>query len=69
MPTAGSMQKDYGINGCLPKGSPPIIPFPFCRVTCLGILLSFSPFSFGKSFYGKGAKKKNKQQFFKLFNA
>jgi hypothetical protein len=27
-------------------------------------LLSFSPFSFGKSFYGKGAKEKNKQQNF-----
>jgi hypothetical protein len=27
---AESVQKDYGINGCLPKGSPPIIPFPFC---------------------------------------
>jgi hypothetical protein len=29
-------------------------------------LLSFSPFSFGKSFYGKGAKERSKQQIFKL---
>jgi hypothetical protein len=57
--TADSMQKDYGINSGLPKGSPPIIPFPFCHRFVPGHLLSFSPFSFGKNFYGKGAKEKN----------
>ncbi|WP_191187661.1 hypothetical protein [Mucilaginibacter pankratovii] len=63
------MQKDYGINGCLPKGSPPIIPFPFCSVFVPGHLLSFSPFSFGKSFQGKGREKRKEITNFLTLNA
>jgi hypothetical protein len=36
--------KDYGINGFLPKGSPPVIPFPFGRLAGPKICFLFSLF-------------------------
>jgi len=59
--------KDYGINGCLPKGSPPIIPFPFGRFSTHVWVFFFLLFSFGKKLSGKGAKEK--EQLTKFFKA
>jgi hypothetical protein len=40
----GGLPKDYGINGFLPKGAPPIIPFPFGLLAGPKICFLFSLF-------------------------
>ncbi|QEM12442.1 hypothetical protein [Mucilaginibacter rubeus] len=56
--TWSSSAKDYGINGRLPKGSPPIIPFPFAPRGHLSGLSFFPFFLLKTAFRGRRLKGK-----------
>jgi len=56
--------KDYGINGFLPKGSPPIIPFPLARLPGFKICFLFSLFLLKIINQGKAAKGKANNKLF-----